>query len=116
MLPDAKRKKKNGRALVPSATGASGAHKGKGGSNGLVRHNGSVRHNAKLAKKKGCIFSVGDLISCDPTVFDGGTPGSFSDGRTDRCYGVVTRLLKKKSKIEVHFTEGGRRKRDGTLF
>ena len=97
ILPDAKRKKKNGRAMVPSAAGAAGARKGKGGS----------KKGAKLAKKKGCIFSVGDLISCDPAVFDGGTPGSFSDGRTDRCYGVVTRLLKKKSKIEVHFTEDG---------
>ena len=97
LLPDRKRKKKNGRAVVPSAAGATGARVGIGVSN----------KRAKSGKKSGCIFGVGDLVSCDPTVFDGGTPGSFSDGRTDRCYGVVTKLLKNKSKIEVHFTEDG---------
>ena len=62
-----------------------------------------------LAKSKAQIanaYEVGDLVSVSSTVFDGATPGSYSAGMPERCYGTVVGKDPKSSKrCTVHFVE-----------
>ena len=53
--------------------------------------------------------AVGDLISASPTVFDGDEPGSWSNEKPARCYGIVTKTLAGGKVLQVRWTEG-----DGT--
>ena len=58
---------------------------------------------ATARKKK---VRKGDLVSCASTLFDGNSPGSFSDDHPDRCYGVAINGVK-NGLIKVKFDEDG---------
>ena len=55
-------------------------------------------HNAKpkasILKKGNRLAKVGDLISVSPEIFDGETPGSYSQQYPERVYGTVKAIAK----------------------
>jgi len=49
---------------------------------------------------------VGDLVSADPTLFDGDVGGSFSSTNPERQFGLVTKVLDKRKFVRVQWTDG----------
>ena len=58
---------------------------------------------SKISTKNMLLASVGDLVSCSPTLFDGETPGSWSKENPKRCLGVVTKRWKQGKLLQVRW-------------
>ena len=99
-------------AHMESSSSAGDVEVGSSGVDTPVIHDGSQMHEkkSKSKKKKGAkggsarMIKEGDLVSCASTEFDGNEPGSWSDGKAARAYGIVT-YISKEGRVMVHWHE-----------
>ena len=74
---------------------------------GNKKQSTNVKHNKGCSTKKisRAAIAIGDLVSAPSSLFDGEIPGSYSKNNPDRCWGVVTKVLKRGALLQVTWTK-----------